>query len=179
MSDQEGLFKAMTSCSAVLSLLGPSLADKNIEPSLYADYYKQSVFPCMRKHGIRRIMAMGTVSISRSDDRWTLFQGTARIFMQLFATAVYKNMLHLEAAFEREAKDLDWTVFRIARIVGDSDERAWEKDREEGELFVGNVGDKGWSGSVTRARVTRWIVENMGSHMWSSQMPYVSRQAMS
>lgn len=140
IDNQPALEKAMTPCTAVLSLLGPSLDNKNIDPSLFANYYKDMIFPTMRKLGIRRIIAMGTISISRPDDRFSAFQLMVHVFMRLFASAIYANMHNLATAFEVDSFGLDWTVFRIAAILGESDENSWRRDRAVGSTYAGVLG---------------------------------------
>lgn len=176
MNDLEALFMAMSKASLVLSLLGPSITNKSIKPDLFATQYLSSVFPAMRKCGVRRIIAMGTISISRPDDRWTMFHKMVSIFMKLFAAAIYQNMQNIAKAFEEDAKDLDWTIFRIARIPGEADEENWRNDRG-GEIYAGPVGGKGWTTSIQRASLTKWIVDNMQSKAWFSKMPALSERA--
>ncbi|KAH6885191.1 hypothetical protein B0T10DRAFT_608413 [Thelonectria olida] len=176
ISNLRALSEAMAETSVVLSLLGPNIADKKIEPDVFATQYLGSVFPLMRKFGVRRIIAMGTISISRPEDRWTMFQTMVSVFMRLFASAIYKNMQNLAIAFEKNAIDLDWTVFRIAQIPGEADEASWKADRGE-ETYVGPVGEKGWSSSIKRAALTKWMVDNMESEACFSKMPSLSKLA--
>lgn len=68
----------------------------------------------LRKAGVRRILAMGTISVARPEDHWNFFQLVVRSFMKLLAGNIYQNMLNLEALFDERADGLDWTVFRIA-----------------------------------------------------------------
>ncbi|KAH7013839.1 hypothetical protein EDB80DRAFT_836019 [Ilyonectria destructans] len=177
INDVGALATAMAGSSAILSLLGPNISDKTIPHSLFADYYINSIFPVMRKFGVRRIVAMGTISISCPDDHWTFFQPMVHIFMKLFARAVYQNMLNLADAFKKEAQGLDWSLFRIAQIPGDSDEASWKADREADQVYAGPLGGKGWSTSVKRAALAKWMVDNMGSDEWVSKMPALSRLA--
>ncbi|KAF3003837.1 hypothetical protein E8E14_003355 [Neopestalotiopsis sp. 37M] len=179
ISDQKTLSTAMSRSSTVLSLLGPQISDRNIEPSLYADMYKNSIFPLMRQHGVRRILAMGTISIQRDEDHWTAFQFMVLGFMRLFAGAIYRNILNLADAFDRDAADLDWTVFRIAQIPGEPDEESWRRDRESGRASAGWIGAKGWSSSVKRALLTRWLVDAAEGKAdeWIGKMPAISGQS--
>jgi hypothetical protein len=101
MNDGETLEKAMSLCSAVLSLLGLSINHKDIDLSIYADYYRDTVFPTMQKLGIRRIIAMGTISISHQDDCFTIFQPMVYVFMRYFAKAIYSNMQNVAATFQK------------------------------------------------------------------------------
>ncbi|KAH8155989.1 hypothetical protein CIB48_g12257, partial [Xylaria polymorpha] len=185
MNDMEALSNAVAKCSAIISLLGPKINDRMESPTLFADIYKNNIFPLMRKHNIRRILAMGTLSIQRPEDSWTLFQPMVVFFVRLMASGVYRNIINVAAAFEHDATDLDWTVFRIAQIPGDSDEGSWKNDREEdgGEPFVGWIGEKGWTTHVKRAVLTRWLADAADgkadaadgkADAWVGKMPAIS-----
>jgi hypothetical protein len=68
-------------------------------------------------------------------------------------------------------------LFQIAQIPGESDYTNWKKDRDDGETFVGPIGEDGWTGSQTRGALARWLVhaaENM-SIVLVGKMPAVSR----
>ncbi|KAF9873119.1 NmrA family protein [Colletotrichum karsti] len=178
MSDSTALSSAMAQCSVVISLLGPDINNTKIDPSLFADIYRSYVFPSMRKHGVRRILAMGTLSIKKSEDHWTMFQTMVTTFMCLFASAIYGNMLNLAKAFENEADGLDWTVFRIAQIPGESDEEGWRKDREE-QLFTGWIGESGWTSSMKRGALAKWLADAAEGKAdgWIGKMPALSSSA--
>jgi hypothetical protein len=169
----------MAKCSAVISLLGPDINNTKIDPELYPKLYNQNVLPAMRAHSVKRIFVMGTVSIKHQDDIWTIFQPMVLVFMKLFASAIYQNMTRLADLFQNTAEDLDWTIFRIAQIPGESDEISWKADRETGEVFVGNVGQTGWTSSIKRAALARWLVDTYesGSSDWVHKMPAVSRRS--
>ncbi|VUC27575.1 unnamed protein product [Clonostachys rosea] len=178
INDDEKLGAAMAKCSGVISLLGPDINNPKIDPELYPKLYSQSVLPAMRAHGVKRIFVMGTVSIKHQDDAWTMFQTMVLVFMKLFASAIYQNMTSLANMFQN-TEDLDWTIFRIAQIPGESDEISWKADRETGGLFAGNVGQTGWTSSIKRAALARWLVDayESGSSEWVHKMPAVSQRS--
>ena len=60
---------------------------------------------------------------------------------------------------KRVSEGLDWTVYRVPMIPGGSDEESWKKDREEGGVYVGPIGAPGWTVSIRRARLARWLVD--------------------
>jgi hypothetical protein len=130
----------------------------------------------MREYGIRRIIAVGNLGISRPNDQRTMMPQLLRGSMKLFAGAVYRNMQNLASAFEEEGEGLKWTLVRVAALPGESDEESWRSDREE-DIFEGNVGDKGWGVSLTRAALARWMVDNIWGSQWIREMPALSGQA--
>ncbi|KAL4804011.1 hypothetical protein BDV18DRAFT_153435 [Aspergillus unguis] len=159
MDDLVSLSTAMSKARVVISLLGPSITSKIESPTLFADMYTKSVFPLMRQHGVRRIWAMGTISISQPNDHRTLFTTAMVLFVRIFANTAYQNVLNIRDAFEKHAEGLDWTVYRIAMIPGGQDEDSWWEDRDDGDSFVGWVGEAGWTNSQKRGSLARWLVD--------------------
>lgn len=131
----------------------------------------------MRQHGVKRILAMGTVSIYQPDDQFSALRSVGITFVKTLFNAAYANIIAIQEVFEKEAGDLDWIVFRLGRIPGGHDEESWNADREDGKTFVGWVGEKGWTMSQKRGALARWLVETAegGAEEWVRKMPAVSR----
>ncbi|OSS51107.1 hypothetical protein B5807_04458 [Epicoccum nigrum] len=178
-SDAPALSSAMHGCTTVLSHLGAQITDSHISPSLYVDMYRGAIVPAMRDNGIKRIFLMGTVAITKPEDSFTLMTPLVLAYMKLFARPVLQNLLGIADFFEKQATDLEWTVFRIASIPGESDEESWRKGREEGKLYEGPVGSKGWTMNTNRSALARWLVDGAedGKEEWVRKMPAVTRLA--
>ncbi|KAH8197767.1 hypothetical protein TruAng_008056 [Truncatella angustata] len=159
LQDRLTLSTAVADCSTIISLLGPNINDKNIDPNIFAEFYITCLFPLMREYRVRRIFAMGTLSIKRDMDSWTIGSAVAVAFVRLFASGVFQTMQNIANAFDKQAHDIDWTVFRITSIPGGSDEASWKIDRNDGKPFTGWIGDKGWTFSQKRAALTKWLVD--------------------
>lgn len=131
----------------------------------------------MRQHNVRRIFAMGTLSVFRPEDHFSL----ARLLIVLLVFVVvnkgFQTARGIGRVFGEEAEGLDWTIFRIAGIPGGSDEESWRKDREDGEAFEGWIGEKGWHRSQKRGALARWLVDAVEDVKvkWIGKMPAVSR----
>ncbi|KAL4867626.1 hypothetical protein BDV12DRAFT_186556 [Aspergillus spectabilis] len=159
MDDLDSLSPAITKSRVIISLLGPNIIDRTMSPALFAGIYKSSVFPLMREHGVRRIFAMGTISIFRPEDHWSLARSAMIALVRIVANSAYWNIINIADAFDNHADGLDWTVYRIARIPGRDDEESWRKDREDGEAFVGWVNENGWTISQRRGALARWLAD--------------------
>lgn len=179
MDDNEALSAAVAKSRLIVSLLGPSI-EAPVPEETFSDMYR-NIFNMMRQHGVRRIFAMGTPSIFQDSDhtswkRWGAIKG-----LRLFYPGAYKNIICIQNAFEDQTstKNIDWTVFRVGQLGGESDEASWRTDREDGEIYVGPVGGPGWTFSQKRAALTRWLADASESNVTEliGKMPAVTRKA--
>ncbi|KAF9761046.1 hypothetical protein IL306_003987 [Fusarium sp. DS 682] len=179
LSDKEALSRAMAKVNVVISLLGPVITDRTTPPNVIPDFYTNSVFPAMRQHGVKRIFAMGTLSIYQDQDSWTFIRPAIVLLVRTVAGNAYRTIIKMGQVFENDAKDIDWTIYRIAAIPGGSDKESWVKDREDGKAFVGYVGQKGHTYSHRRGALARWLVDAAedGLQDWVRKMPAVSKLA--
>ncbi|KAF3036580.1 hypothetical protein E8E12_006598 [Didymella heteroderae] len=179
MNDYKAFSSALKGCSAVISLLGGDINNPNVPPTLYPDMYRDTIIPAMREHGVKKILLMGTIAISRPEDSFTIMRPIVLVYLKLFASNLYRNIINIEQLFENEASDLDWTIFRIAAIPGEPDEQGWRKGREEGKLYVGPIGAKGWTMNTNRSLLARWLVDAIEgkAEEWVRKMPAVTRLA--
>jgi hypothetical protein len=171
----------MAECNAVISLLGPVLGDK-LTPTFFADIYTQQIVPLMVKHSVSRILAMGTISISRPEDSFHFFRWLNSLLIKLLFGTAQKNMFAIEAAFDKgdkDVQDLDWTVYRMVWAIGGCQHADWLKDRDNGEMFAGAVGAEGFTMVLRRAQLASWLVDVATDEKpkFSHKMPAVSRLA--
>ncbi|KAL5592658.1 hypothetical protein FOVSG1_006320 [Fusarium oxysporum f. sp. vasinfectum] len=179
LNDAQVLSTAVAKSSVVVSLLGPQGSDRSMGSNVLSNFYKNSLFPAMRQHGVRRIFAMGTLSISRPEDSWSLIRATLVAIVRLIAGNAYDTFVNIGEVFKNDAKDLDWTVYRIALISGESDKESWAQGREDGKTFVGWIGETGHTYSQKRGALARWLVDAIegGLPDWVGKMPAVSKLA--
>lgn len=179
MNDKQALSMVIAKCRLILSFLGPTMTAP-LPETAFSDMYRL-IFELMREHGVRRIFAMGTPSIYQDDDQSSLKRWGAIRGLRLFYPNAYQNIIQIQAAFEdkQATKDIDWTVFRIGQLGGESDEKSWKTDREDGETYAGPVGGPGWTLSQKRAALTRWLVDAAENNdaKWIGKMPAISRRA--
>ncbi|KAK1836104.1 hypothetical protein QBC39DRAFT_378225 [Podospora conica] len=179
LTDLAALSTAVSQSHAVLSLLGPSVQSPPADPTVFADFYRH-LLAAMRAHGVRRILAMGTVSISDPMDSWSVLRAGMVGAVRMVAGGAYRSILGIGGVFSGEeavAEGVDWTVFRIGGIFGEEGEEAWRADREDGETYAGPVGGEGWTWWQKRAALGRWLVDQIegGGEEWVGKMPAVSR----
>ncbi|KAK0737791.1 hypothetical protein B0T18DRAFT_420582 [Schizothecium vesticola] len=177
LGDADAVAAATFQARVIISLLGPNTI-RGFEPSTYTDFYRV-LFGAMRQHGVKRIFAMGTLSIADPDDVFSLKRLFIVGLVRTVVNPAYQLITAVGRLFVDEAHDLDWTVYRIAGIPGGSDEASWKQDREDGETFEGYVGQQGWTASQKRGALTRWLVDAVedGKTRWIRKMPAISRLA--
>lgn len=178
MTDRDGLSDVISRASLILSVLGPNVRANPKSETEYADCYSL-VLSLMREHGVRRIFALSTVSVSRPEDGASLLRWLAVTAIWLFFNRGWRNVVNVGKLFENEAEGVDWTVFRVAGIPGGADADSWRKDRGDGETFVGWVGKPGWSIWQRRGALARWLVDAAegGAEELVGKMPAVSRRS--
>jgi hypothetical protein len=171
------LSKAVSKCRVIISLLGNTTIHqpKNTE---YADYYR-TIVGLMKEHDVRRIYAMGTIYIYQAQDHSSFIRFLGTWIVRIIAPGAYQNIIAIQKFFENEqtASDIEWTVYRVGNLPGSSDAAAWSVDREQGEAYAGAVGAPGWTSSMNRSVLARWLVDTAESVVphWNHQFPAVSR----
>lgn len=175
MDDASKLEPAVAKSSIVLSLLGPNQM-RLPEPSPYPGYYA-TLFTLMRKHSVKRILAMSTLSVYDPQDGTSLLRWFLVLLVRLFAGPAYRTVTGIAHVFQEEAQGLDWTVYRIAMIPGGHDEESWKKDREDGPVYAGYVAQPAWQIFARRGALARWLVDcaESGFEQWYGKMPAISK----
>lgn len=157
MEDTEGLSLAISKATVIISLLGPG---PKVPPSgehPFADYYS-AIFPLMRSHSVKRILAMGTLGIREKDDKSSFMVSLMNVGVRYGVPAAYRAIQNIHHVFKKEADGLDWTIFRLGMVQGGGDENSWEKDRLHG-TYAGHVGGSGWTWYIKRGGLAKWLVD--------------------
>ncbi|TFK76728.1 hypothetical protein BDN72DRAFT_866609 [Pluteus cervinus] len=159
LSDIETLEKAMTGCSAVLSLIGPVSPHEPDTP--LSKTYEQYVFEVMKKLDIKRIVAVGTLAASDDHDKFAIGQSLLVNVVYWTQTHVYDEEVAIGKLF-KEQEDLDWTLVRAPRLT----------DGEETETVEGYSGDTGYT--LNRAALATWMVKELLESKWVKMAPAVA-----
>ncbi|KXX79842.1 Flavin reductase (NADPH) [Madurella mycetomatis] len=191
------LSQALSRAHAVISFLGPSpqtvldtlMSFAYFGPPLpYPRYYAEDILPLMQTHGVRRILALSTLSAAVHDeddprgegDRFVLSRWLTKVLVRVMVPKAYWAMVGIARVFgglRGQEVDLDWTVFRVPMLLGGADDESWRREREERKgVYAGPIRPRVWKGVMGRARLARWCVdwlERGGNGEWKGRMPAV------
>ncbi|KAK1521313.1 hypothetical protein CPAR01_14836 [Colletotrichum paranaense] len=135
-----------------------------------------SSFPPHAQNDVKRILAMGTLSITEDSSSFTRF--LLAILTRIIASTAYNAIIDLGRVFKEEADGLDRTLFRIGFISGESDEDSWRADREDQPTYAGYIAKPGWKAGMKRATLASWFVDEIESGKWVRKSPAISKSSV-
>jgi len=164
LKDHEKLSKALEGTDVVISTLGPSTTKGPFHPSNtpLAQAYK-SVIELMQQHGVRRLICLGTTSITDPHDKSSLvFSGLVTGIATLARTA-YKDIVAIGNNVRTLGADLDWTIVRVPILT----------DKESKEVIAGYVGDGKTNTFLSRAGFAAFVADEIENRAWVQKAPLV------
>jgi hypothetical protein len=107
------------------------------------------MFAAMRKHGVSRILGLGTISIHDPKNDHSALSSSLSVFaVRTVANSSWKSIINIGNVFTQDAEGLQWTLYRVGGLA----------DGEESEVIVTSVGGEGYTSAVRRADAARWLV---------------------
>jgi hypothetical protein len=101
---------------------------------------------------------MGTAVIYGTEDRFSFIVSLISAVVRFTLPAAHRTILGIHQVFQKEANGLDWTIFRLSIVRGDSDEASWKRDRQDA-TFAGPIGTTGWTWYIRRGGLAKWLVD--------------------
>ncbi|ESK93606.1 hypothetical protein Moror_1612 [Moniliophthora roreri MCA 2997] len=170
LTDLDKLEEVMEDVDVVISALGPSVKRGPFHPSgepLAKAYH--GIVGVMQKRGVRRILLLGTASMTapedKSDARFTaLIAGVAT-----FARNAYKDVVAIAKyiASLGEEDGVDWTIVRVPLLT----------DKDNKEVRAGYIGDGETGVWLARVGWGVWVVRELFKEFdgegkeWNRKMP--------
>jgi hypothetical protein len=164
LSDNEALTKAIHGCDAIISALGPPTT-----PSILT-FQRGTLFNPLRvmiksarATGIKKLLILGTPSAAVPSDNppptLKLFIATIKLFLN----AVYSEIVALGRILDKEAKDLDWTMYRLGML----------SNKEGVTMASATVGADAWVNATYRPSAAVWILDQIDDSQgeWVRQKP--------
>lgn len=142
--------------------LGPGAKHPSGTPLAFA--YAR-IMDAMKKHGVKRLIALGTGSITDPKDKFNLQYWALVQAISTFARNAYKDIVAVgETIREKGAKlDLEWTIARVPLLT----------DHESKEFLTGYIGDGKTNTSLSRAAFAAFVVGEVEKRQWVNKAPIV------
>lgn len=159
LDDLNQVKAAVAGSDVVLSLLGPGTKSADVPPLVVGT---RNIVAAMREHGVRRLVATGTPSMSdpADDNDWKV--GLLVKLIKTFQPAAYKAIVEI-GQIVRES-ELDWTLVRFPFLTnGPGTDR----------INARNVGEKGGL-RLSRANAAAFVLRQATDTTYLHQAPFIS-----
>ncbi len=162
LTDTQAIVRAVKDAEAVISLLGPPSKDLGrVDVAPILDGYR-NVVAAMKTHGVRRLVALGTPSITDPADRREPAFSILVAVGKLIQPKAYRTMVGIGQIVR--ASDLDWTIIRVPLLTdGPRTER----------INVRTVGDKGGI-RLSRANAAAYFLQQAEDTTRFGQAPLIT-----
>ncbi|KAJ8520557.1 hypothetical protein ONZ45_g2611 [Pleurotus djamor] len=164
LTDRDDLEKALEGVDAVVSLLGPIVTKGPFHPSgtPIAKGYAILV-ELMKKLSIKRLIALGTASITDPEDKFDLKFAALVAGVATFARSAYKDVVAWGEVIRKDGAELDWTIMRVPVLTSDA-------SKAYGAGYIGHPGTSMW---LSRAAGAAFAVEEIEKREWVKKAPLV------
>ncbi|KAF5373762.1 hypothetical protein D9758_000859 [Tetrapyrgos nigripes] len=166
LTNLESLSGAMEGVDAVLSALGPSVRKGPFHPSgcpLAAAI--ENVIQIMHKKGIKRLIVLGTASITAPEDKPDIKFKALVTAVSLGAHNAYKDVVAIGENIKKES-DLDWTIVRVPLLT----------DKEKRDVVSGFIGDGKVGTTLARVGFGVFVIRGllkMNNSAWIRKAPVI------
>jgi len=165
LNDREALLSAMKEVDAVLSALGPSVSRGPLHPkgTPLARAYSL-IIELMRIQGVRRLLALGTASITDPNDKFSLRMSVLVTGVATLAHTAYEDVVAIGKTIRTQGNDLDWTIVRVPLLSGSDDKN----------FVAGYVGDGKTGTCLARAGFASFVVQELEKNEWVKKAPLIT-----
>lgn len=165
LDDREALSSAMKEVDAVLSALGPSVSRGPLHPkgTPLARAYSL-IIELMKIQGVRRLLALGTASITDPNDKFSLRMSVLVTGVATLAHTAYEDVVAIGKTIRTQGNDLDWTIVRVPLLSGSDDKN----------FVAGYVGDGKTGACLARAGFASFVVQELENNEWVRKAPLIT-----
>ena len=151
--------EAIKGADAVVSVIGPlGRQDKLIFAPAYAH-----IISSMKKHGVKRLIALGTPSIPDANDRFNFIYWCLIVGVGFLIHAGYTDMKNLGQ--EIRESGLDWTIVRVPLLTNRP---------KRGKVTVGYFGNGVTWFRLSRADFADFLLKQLTDKTYIGKTPAIS-----
>ena len=161
LEDLDALENALQGVDVILSALGPGPWHPSDTP-LAKGY--SNLIDLMHKHNIKRLLCLGTASITDEHDKFSLIFKALVTSVSTLAHNAYKDVVAIGDIVRTKGEDLDWTIVRVP-ILTNTESRA---------VVGGYIGDGKVGTLLPRLAFAVFMVEEVEKREWVKKAPMIS-----
>ncbi len=159
LSDAEKIDQAIAGSDAVVSVIGPLGRQNKL---IFAPAYKL-IIHSMKKHGVKRLIALGTPSIPDANDRFNFIYWCLIVGVGFILHAGYTDMKNLGQ--EIRESGLDWTIVRVPLLTNRP---------KRGNVKIGYFGNGVTWFRLTRADFVDFLMKQLTDTTYVGKAPAIS-----
>ncbi|GLB36516.1 putative NAD(P)H-binding [Lyophyllum shimeji] len=165
LNNKDALTKAAKGVDVVLSALGPIVKRGPFHPSNtpLANAYL-GLIEIMHQQHIKRLICLGTVSMTDPADKFSLAHSAMVSGVALFARNAYNDVVAIANNIRSHGADLDWTIVRVPILT----------DSESEDVIAGYIGDGKTGTLLARAGFAAFAVGEIAKKEWVKKAPLIS-----
>ena len=160
-TDLHILSTAIQGVNVVLSALGPSATHP--PGNIIATFYSHLI-ELMIQHNIKRILVLGTTSISDPKDKFSLIFKLLIAGVRFGAHNAYLDVVAIGEVIRTKGDVLDWTIVRVPLLTNNDSE----------EVVAGHVGDGITGIYLSRKAYAAFTVHEVENMEWIKEAPLIS-----
>ncbi|KAK7694211.1 hypothetical protein QCA50_001391 [Cerrena zonata] len=165
LTDADAISRATDGVHAVLSALGPPVAQGVTYPSNtpLAQAYGL-ILDAMRKHDVKRIILLGTASMKDEQDKFSLQFKLLVTGVALFAHGAYKDVVAIGDFIRGQPEDVLWTIARVPLLTSGAGTNH----------IAGYIGDGKTNTKLSRAAFAVFVLQELEGNEWCRKSPMIS-----
>jgi len=118
----------------------------------------------MNEYNIKRIILLGTASISDPKDKFSLVFKLIIAGVRFGAYNAYADMVAIGEVIRTKGDALDWTIVRVPFLT----------NKESEEVVAGHIGDGITGTSLSRKAYAAFTVHEVENMEWIKEAPLIS-----
>jgi len=159
LEDKDKIEEAVKGADVVVSVMGPvGRQDKLIFSPAY-----ESIVQAMKKHGVKRIIALGTPTIPDDNDGFSLIFWSLIVVVGFIIRKGHEDIRTVGTILRKSG--LDWTLVRVPLLTN---------GRKRGRVTVGYFGNGVEWPWVSRADFVDFLLEQLTSNTYIGKAPAIS-----
>ncbi|KAG6837893.1 hypothetical protein H0H93_013046 [Arthromyces matolae] len=165
LTDHASLFETLKGADLVLSSLGPSVLKLPFHPwnTPLANAYR-SIIDIMHQHGIKRLICLGTPSMTDPDDKFNLAYSIMVTAVATVGRPAYNDIVEIGKTVRTHGADLDWTILRVPALT----------NRSSTDVVLGYIGDGRTNIHLARAGYAAFVVDEIEKKEWIKKAPLIT-----